>query len=179
MKHCSLTTEYWITGNPHSAVSHSLKRGFNMARTKQSACLSIGIVALENDEQRVVAGEHAQSILDSITDGTATSYARIAGRLDSVTGRTFNARPVGLSIPGVWDKLRELDVGNAVACNKGDFYDGTWGSISDAIACLKEQSKEHVERMLTSLKAADADAFGDIAGYISANTGASLTWDEV
>jgi hypothetical protein len=147
-----------------------------MARTKQSICLNINVKAL-SDDNRDKAAEQAQAVLDTIVDGTATVYAHVTGRLDSVAGRTFSARPVGLSIPGVWDKLRELDV-DAMACEKADFYDGAWDSIPEAIACLKEQTKERVERMLTSLKAADVDAFDDIAGYIGANTGASLTWDE-
>jgi hypothetical protein len=149
-----------------------------MARTKQSACLNIGVVALDDDDSRTVAAEWAQSVLDSITDGTANAYARITGRLDSITGRTFTARPVGLSIPGVWDKLKSLSMGDAVPCDKVEFYEGEWNSIPEAIACLKEQNKSRVEQMLTSLKASDVDAFEDIAGYISANTGASLTWDE-
>lgn len=148
-----------------------------MARTKQSSCLNVNVSALDDDDSRTIAAEHVQSVLDSITDGTATAYARITGRLDSVAGRTFSARPTGLSIPGVWDKLKDLNV-DAQACNKGEFYDGDWDSIPSAIACLKEQNKHGVERMLTSLKAADIDAFEDVADYISANTGASLVWEE-
>lgn len=150
-----------------------------MARTKQSSCLSVNVSALVDDDSRTVAAEYIQSILDSITDGTATAYARITGRLDSVTGRTFTARPVGLSIPGVWDKLKDLMLEAGVdACLKSEFYDGEWTSIPSAIACLQKQSKHGVERMLTSLKAADSDAFDDVAGFIAAHTGASLTWDE-
>ena len=148
-----------------------------MARTKQSICLNVNVKALEDDSDRNKALEQMQTVLDGIADGTATVYAHVTGRLDSVAGRTFSARPVGLSIPGVWDKLKSLEV-DAEACDKGDFYDGDWDSIPSAIACLKKQNKDRVERMLTSLKAADSDAFDDVAGYISANTGASLTWDE-
>ena len=148
-----------------------------MARTKQSICLNVNVSSLTDDDSRTVAAEYVQSVLDSITDGTATAYARITGRLDSIAGRTFTARPVGLSIPSVWDKLKTLEV-DAEACDKADFYDGVWDSIPSAIACLKKQEKTRVERMLTSIKASDVDAFEDIAGYISANTGASLTWDE-
>ena len=148
-----------------------------MARTKQSICLNVNVMSLVDDSDRDKASEQAQLVVDSIMDGTATTYVHVTGRLDSVAGRTFSARPVGLSIPGVWDKLKSLNVG-AKPCDKGDFYDGTWDSIPSAIACLKAQTKDRVERMLTSLKAADADAFDDVAGYISANTGASLTWDE-
>lgn len=148
-----------------------------MARTKQSACLNVNVTTLDDDDSRTVAAEYVQSVLDAITDGTANVYARITGRLDSVAGRTFTARPVGLSIPGVWDRLKEIEV-DAVACEKADFYDGAWDSIASAVACLKAQSKDRVERMLTSLKAADSDAFDDVAGYISAHTGATLTWEE-
>ena len=149
-----------------------------MARTKQSSCLSVAVLALENDSQRDLALEHAQKVLDAIADGTATSYARISGRLDSIAGRTFTARPVGLSIPSVWDKLKSIELGDVVACDKADFYDTMWNSIPEAIACLKAQEKTRVEKMLISIKASDVDAFDDVAGYISANTGSSLTWDE-
>ena len=148
-----------------------------MARTKQSSCLNLHIHAIEDDDTRDMVLAQAQEVLDAIADGTATSYAHVSGRLDSVSGRTFTARPVGLSIPGVWDKLKALEV-DADACTKGEFYDGDWKSIASAVACLKAQSKHGLERMLTSLKAADVDAFDDVAGYISANTGSSLTWDE-
>lgn len=148
-----------------------------MARTKQSTCLNLHIHAVSDDNRDEVL-EQAQSVLDAIADGTATAYAHVDGRLDSVSGRTFTARPVGLSIPGVWDKLKNMDLGDVEACEKADFYEGIWKSIPEAIACLKKQEKTRVERMLTSLKASDVDAFDDIAGYISANTGASLTWEE-
>ena len=147
-----------------------------MARTKQSACLNVNVKAL-TDKTRDKALEQAQTVLDAITDGTATAYAHVTGRIDSLTGRTFSARPVGLSIPGVWDKLKTLDV-DATACERGEFYDGDWDSIPAAIACLKEQDKNGVERMLSGLKSMDVDAFDDVAGYISANTGSTLTWDE-
>lgn len=148
-----------------------------MARTKQSSCLNVAVTSLAEDCDRDAALEQAQMVLDGIVDGTITSYANVTGRLDSLEGRTFTARPVGLSIPGVWDKLKSLEV-DAQACDKSDFYDGVWDSIPSAVACLKEQTKHGIERMLTSLKAADSDAFDDVANYISANTGASLTWDE-
>ena len=149
-----------------------------MARTKQSSCLTVNVKTL-TDDTRDKALEQAQAVLDAIADGTATAYAHITGRLDSLVGRSFSARPVGLSIPGVWDKLKDLDLSDdVIACERGEFYDGAWDSIPEAIACLKEQTKTGVERMLSGLKSMDIDAYDDVAGFISANTGATLTWDE-
>ena len=150
-----------------------------MARTKQASLVTVSFATVTDAVKKDMVAVY-EAIVTGLKNGSTTVIPLVSGHFDGLSGRSFRARPVGLSIPGVYDKLRNLTLDSSVkACSKLDVYDTAWNTVPEAVALLKASSKGDVERMLSSVKSTNEDAYADLAEYISANTGSTLNWEEV
>ena len=161
-----------------------------MPKTKQKTALSVSFLAVSQDVVDIITALLAD-VTKAVKDGTKMVVGVVEGSLDGMAGRVYDARPVGLSIPSLHERIKKVALPNPMPMVKGKdgkeeplkpcselaLHKGKFVSALQAVACLKGLEKDDLELAMTACKHAKKDKFDSVLEYISTRTGSKLDWD--